>query len=236
VDLRKAPGSAFIWNRFKNIPLDITTPIIFGPLKGTLWIANSGVIENAIGKYESEKIKFVLNKLRKNTVFYDIGANVGYYSLMAANKIGQTGKVVAIEPLPSNIRYLRRHLQLNNVSNVEIIEAALSSSPGMLYFSTSDSNLTGHLSNSGNIVVRAMCLDELILNGKPIPDYIKMDIEGGEYQALLGAREILKNYSVEIFLATHGEEVQTKCVNLLNQYDYTIIQIGYNESELYCFK
>lgn len=70
--------------------------------------------------------------------------------------------------------------------------------------------------SEGAFSVRTVALDDLVTSGKlPAPDVIKCDIEGGEYDALVGASETLANYGPTIFLATHGLEVHQKCCDLL---------------------
>ena len=64
------------------------------------------------------------------TVF-DIGAHAGYYTLIASKLVGGSGHVVAFEPAPRNLRYLRRHLSLNHVSNVTVLEVAVSDRAGV---------------------------------------------------------------------------------------------------------
>lgn len=84
----------------------------------------------------------------------------------------------------------------------------------------------GHFSEQGAIEVETISLDEFIKQGNPLPDLIKMDIEGAEFDVLSGAKEILKTKKPVIFLATHSDEVKKNCLELLKGMNYQIEIIG----------
>jgi len=86
-----------------------------------------------MGWYEYEKQRFIAKVLAKDSVFYDIGANVGFYSLLAA-QVASNGKVFSFEPSPRNIELLRKHLILNEINNVDILDVALSDIDGRSRF------------------------------------------------------------------------------------------------------
>ncbi|MGC2526754.1 MAG: FkbM family methyltransferase [Candidatus Acidiferrum sp.] len=155
-------------------------------------------------------------------VFYDIGANVGFYSLLASNLI-DPGKVFAFEPLPVNISYLRRHLELNRRRNVEVLEIAISDLEGEACFEEEATGSMGRLADQGKLCVRTSTLDALLQAQKiPPPDYIKMDIEGEELRALLGAADCFRKYKPNLYLATHGREVHQDCCRLLRSWQFDI--------------
>jgi FkbM family methyltransferase len=154
-----------------------------------------------------------------------VGANVGYYTLIAARQC-RNGQVFSFEPLPSNVDFLKRHLSLNHVRNVNVFEAAVGNTDGTAFFQTSSSNSMGHIASQGNLEVRLMTLDGLIRRGEAMPpDVIKMDIEGAEYDALCGAIHLLKQKRPKLFLATHGAEVCKACCGLLKDIGYELIPI-----------
>ena len=140
-----------------------------------------------LGTYEYEKqALFTRTITRKSTVF-DIGSNVGFYTLLASTLVGPDGKVFAFEPLPRNLSYLRKHLELNKANNVIVIDAAISENNGFTFFDASVRGEMAHIASSGQFQVRTYTLDHLLELGQiPIPDFIKMDIEGAEFSALLG--------------------------------------------------
>ncbi|MDX1459938.1 MAG: FkbM family methyltransferase [Xanthomonadales bacterium] len=198
----------------------LTAPIRKGPLKGKRWIVASGL--NFIrGRYEIFKTEAFVNNIRTGDIVYDIGGHVGYYSVLCATLAGEGGRVYVFEPRPMNIAYIRRHLELNGVENVELIEAALSDQAGQAQFDISSGTGTGHLANDGGLSVRTMVLDEMI-DGKryPYPDFLKMDIEGGEIRALNGARRVVEQARPRMLLATHGEATHEFVLDYLDGFGY----------------
>lgn len=183
----------------------LTVPIMQGRLRGRRWIVGSSEHGCWLGSYEFAKCRRLTQMVKVGAVFFDIGANVGFYSLLAAELVGPAGSVFAFEPLPRNVQLLARHLQLNRVRNCTVVEAAVSDHSGVVRFQEGLSNGMGYICDKGALPVRAVSLDALVERGDyPLPDYIKMDIEGGEVAALRGATCILTSGCPAIFLSTHG--------------------------------
>jgi FkbM family methyltransferase len=209
----------------KLIPNKTVLPILQGSLKGKRWIKGSSINGCWLGTYELDKLIRFEKEIKPGMVVYDVGANVGYYILSSSVLTSSTGKVFAFEPVPRNINYLESHIALNALSNVTVIEKAVSDKISKLKFDLSSNPSMGHLSDKGEIEVETISLDEFIKQGNPAPDIIKMDIEGAEFDALLGAKELLKNIKPVIFLATHSNELRAKCLKLLNEFSYSISTI-----------
>ena len=145
-----------------------------------------------------------MREVERGSVFYDVGANVGFYSLLASFLV-DPGMVFAFEPLPINIRYLQQHLKLNRVKNVEIFEMAICDQRGTSFFQAEETGAMGRLQTTGSFQVTTSTLDALIHEQKIAPpNCIKMDIEGGECKALVGAKECFRKHKPKLFLATHG--------------------------------
>jgi FkbM family methyltransferase len=204
----------------KLLPATSVMPILRGPLRGKKWIVSSQRHAFWLGAYEPEMQRLFVKVVKPGGVFYDIGANVGFYSLLASQLVG-AGKVIAFEPSPENVRYLRRHLDLNQCSNVEIFDLALCDREGYAHFLDDGTGSMGRLESHGSLRVRTSTLDALVQAQKiPPPDYLKMDIEGAEFQALSGACECFQQYKPVLFLATHGKEIHAHCCELLNSWGY----------------
>src|SRR5215475_1286004 len=168
----------------RAIPSSVVVPILSGPLRGRRWVTGSSDHGCWIGWYELAKQKIFYSSLQPGFVVYDLGANVGFYTLLSSVAVGPRGHVYSFEPLPENVRYLKRHLELNKVSNCTVYEQAVSDGCGPARFS--GSGAVGHLDDSG-IVVQTVTLDALVSSGSiRAPSVIKCDIEGAEYGALLG--------------------------------------------------
>ncbi len=202
------------------VPRDAVVPILRGKLRGRRWIVGSSLHRCWIGFYEYEKQKIISREVRTDNVFWDIGANVGFYSLLASKLVG-SGKVFAFEPVPRNLEYLRKHIVLNRVTNVEVLPIAVSDKNGSANFQVEQTGLMGHLSWEGGIKVSTATLDSLLEEGKILPpDYVKMDIEGAELRALRGAARTFQRFHPVLFLATHGRETETECCKLLESWGY----------------
>src|SRR5690348_14247261 len=136
----------------RALPRSTVMPILSGPMRGQRWIVGAGVHSCWIGVYERRKQAELARVLRPGTCFLDVGAHAGLYTLLAARLVGPTGSVVAIEPLPSNVRILRRHLELNRLHNVTVIEAAAGAKAGPGRFTSGDSSYTGRMGD-GELMV-----------------------------------------------------------------------------------
>lgn len=168
--------------------------------------------------------------ITSGTVVYDIGAHSGFYTLLASVLVGNRGKVVSFEPLPDNLKYLKRHLEINNISNTEVIAAAVCDRNGTAYFETHNSSFQGHLGSKGTLQVKTVGLDELITQEQlPIPNCLKIDVEGAEVQVLEGARQTLSKFHPTIFLATHGDAIQKECCQFLIDLGYQLRSISKKE-------
>lgn len=216
------------------VPGFVHMPILSGPLRGTRWVVGSGIHDTWLGTYEANKQALFARTVTHGSVVFDVGAHVGFYTLLASVLTGPSGRVFAFEPMPNNINHLRKHLRLNSVTNVTVIEKAVADAAGAATFTASNSNFEGHLLLGGELKVETVSLDELVERGVlPPPDFIKMDIEGAETQALNGARKLIAKYHSTIFLGTHamsdlGYNTHEPCCQLLRELGYRLVPIGAN--------
>ncbi len=219
------------WGRLLRLPLRLlpkkmTMPIIQGRLKGKKWVVGAGEHGYWLGSYELNKRLAFEREIPAGAVIYDIGANVGYFSLLAAVLAGPEGCVYAFEPLPRNVEFLRKHIKLNKLDTIEVVEAAVSDHSGEASFDLGASSAMGHLASSGGITVRLVTLDQMLLAGELLPpDYMKVDVEGAEYDVLNGARGLLEKFHPTLFLDTHQREAHHLTITLLEElgYEFTIL-------------
>jgi FkbM family methyltransferase len=208
------------------VPRQAVVPILQGPLRGKKWIVGSGNHGYWLGSYELEKRALFVKMVTPGGVVYDLGANVGYYTLLCSMLAGPRGRVVAFEPLPRNLDFLKRHLALNRVENAVVIEAAVAERGGTVRFEEAASTSKGRIGADGALEVRSVALDELIARERlPQPDLLKIDIEGGEFLALQGARKLLAERHPVIFLSTHSGQVHKDCLAFLESLGYRIVPI-----------
>jgi FkbM family methyltransferase len=124
----------------------------------------------------------------------DVGANLGYYSLLASRLVGPSGRVVALEPNSENCRLLLSSLRLNDITNVQLLPVAADRGRGWAYYSTHVGSNGGLieaddlLSHPGN-VVPTFRLDDLVEG--PV-GFLKMDVEGAEGRVVQGAARIIE--------------------------------------------
>ncbi len=205
------------------IPKKMILPVLQGTLKGYKWVVGAGEHGYWLGSYEIGKRRVFEQAVFPGAVVYDIGANVGFYTLLAAVMTGKEGEVIAFEPSPRNVSYIRRHVQLNHLENVRVIEAAVSNSMGEAYFDFGASIATGHLANFGTLKVRVVSLDALLDEAQlPPPDFLKVDVEGAEFDVLRGAQLLLECHRPVLFLDTHQREAHHATVSLLQDMDYAL--------------
>ena len=169
-----------------------------------------------LGTYEVDLQDAVGAAVRKGWVAYDIGANIGYISLVLANAVGEFGQVIAFEALPTNLDRLRKNLQLNGLaSRVRVIPGAVTEASGEVQFLVGPSGAMGKVAGSAGrtdihgetIKIPGIALDDFVYrDGNPVPNVIKMDIEGGEVLALRGMTRLVSEARPIIFLELHGPE------------------------------
>ncbi len=146
--------------------------------------------------YESSETALLRFALKKGMCFVDVGANLGYYSTLASQAVGESGRVIAIEPDPYNYMLLSSNTLRNHLKNVSLHNLALGSSPGsgLLHLSSDnlgDHRLFGSDDSRKNIRVRIETLDNLLSSLNARPDFIKMDVQGFEYHVTQGMRKTL---------------------------------------------
>jgi FkbM family methyltransferase len=205
----------------KLIPKDAALPVLQGPLRGRLWIAGSSNHGCWLGSYEYRVQRSIYRAIPTGGMVWDIGANVGFYSLLAARKASQ---VISVEPLAANAALLRKHLALNRVDNVEVLEMAVWREAAKLRFLPCGS--LSRIAEAGQLAVCTITLDEMLARFGP-PAFIKMDVEGAEYEALSGGRRCLREARPIVFLAAdHDEAIRNSCYELLNSLNYEADEIG----------
>jgi FkbM family methyltransferase len=231
-NLSAIPGNTFLGKvlrlPLRLIPGNAALPVLAGRLRGYRWIAASSTHGCWLGTYEYEKQVLFETMINEGSTVFDIGANVGFYTLLASSLTGPNGKVVAFEPVPRNLHYLKQHLHLNQITNVTVIEAAVADQTGTTEFDESNSSSTGRLAPGAALHVDTVTLDQLVNSGRiPVPDYIKIDVEGAEARVLSGAMQTLTSARPKLFLATHGEAVRFYCRDLLGSAGYCMQSLGH---------
>ena len=210
------------------LPKMTILPILSGKLIGKKWYIHSGNYSNWTGKYEKKKVDIFSKIIKNGDCIIDAGAHVGYYSLLASCLTGKRGRVYSFEPMKDNVVLLKSHININGIRNVKIFTCALAERKGVVGFLFGNSSTTGRLvkkiTGTHIVNVKVNSLDNLLKNKQiKVPDIIKIDVEGGEYNVLKGSRTILSRYSPTIFLATHSVQVNNRCIELLKKQGYSCV-------------
>lgn len=208
----------------------LRAPIVAGPLRGRWWLpVGGGKVWRVLGgTYEAEQTALFGDRVRPGDVVLDLGAHIGYYTLLASRLVGPAGRVYAFEPHPRNARYLRRHVAMNRCLNVEVLERAAYDRRGTLGFDFGSGSGTGRIREGGPMSVAAVRLDDFAAERGISPRVLKVDVEGGERPVLAGAREILRGDRPLLFLSTHGDEQASECRCLLAGLGYRMLPLGLN--------
>jgi FkbM family methyltransferase len=171
--------------------------------------------------YEQDLAMLVRQNIDPNMDVIDVGANFGLYTILCSKLISQNKRVLAIEPDPEAIEYLSKNVANNNCSNVIIYKGIaieksqsrqLSIIPGMSEYSSvgSISHKAVDGVRSTVVTVPGETIDGLVERYKLSPGLIKMDIEGGEYSALMGAIATLQKYKPVILLEVSNDLLQAQ--------------------------
>jgi FkbM family methyltransferase len=202
----------------------VRLPIVGGRLRGRWWLpASRGKVLRILGgTYEPEQTRLFEERLRAGDTVLDVGAHVGYYTVLSAVLAGPSGRVHAFEPNPRNAEFLRRHVRINRLDTVRVEQAAVSDHEGTARFDFGTGSGTGHLADVGALEVRTLRLDDYCAQHALAPAAIKIDVEGAEMSVLAGAFDTLARYHPTIFLSTHGPEVHAASLDFLRGMGYQL--------------
>jgi FkbM family methyltransferase len=208
----------------------VVVPVLQGPLRGARWIVGSGVHGCWLGCYESAKQATCVASARRGETAYDLGANVGFYTLLFSRLVGRDGVVHAFEPAERNLGFLRRHVTMNHAANVHIHPAAVGRETGTALFDPVSHPSMGRLvpePGSRTLPVPLISLDDFVYSrGNAPPDIVKMDVEGGEVDVIVGMRRLLAERRPRLLVAVHGEDRWSGCRDLLGEAGYVIRDLG----------
>jgi len=210
--------------------------IASGPGKGLRFDAGPSVAGFPSGNYEVPVQDAITSLLREGDVFYDIGANIGFFSVLAGRLVGQAGAVYAFEPVPENASTLARTARLNQLGNIEVLELAISHHTGRGELclachaggaSLKSASVPPDL--SGSIFVDTYSIDDLVQSRRIRPPVmVKIDVEGAEKDVLQGMRKVLHVWRPTVVVEVDDaekircEEKLKACRELLEDLQYRI--------------
>ena len=191
--------------------------------------------------YEAPAVRFFKRWLREGDVVFDVGAHVGFFTLLGARLIGARGQVHAFEPVPSNYQHLQENVALNGYSNVRATRAAVGDSEGEVSLGLRDERLVGSSTcdytvgaELGSVTAPVTTLDRYVAEHAIGPvRLVKIDVEGFEPAVLTGLKRtfesappaaIMLELNAEM-LFEHGSS-PTSLLSMLTDHGYELHELG----------
>jgi FkbM family methyltransferase len=184
--------------------------------------------------------QYLASTLEKGEVFFDVGANVGFYSLFAAQRVGPTGRVFSFEPDPMTFESLERSARRNGFAWQTCVNVALSDREAeMPFFTCSDGSAHSLLPEvesradrySGQVPVRVRRLDDLVADGTIAPpriDLLKIDVEGEEGRTVAGMKATLEKFGFpRVWAEVRGPHGSTRAPNTYQAVAGHLRELGY---------
>jgi FkbM family methyltransferase len=192
--------------------------------------AHAGSI--ASGGLESSVQEALVRHLGRGGAFYDIGANVGFFSLLGARLVGlDQGRVYAFEPAPDNAEAIRRNAELNGAGNISVITKAVAAQTGVARLQIVDDQSWSKLVETGEhpnrqeeIEVETAALDDLLARREILPPtVVKIDVEGAELSVLAGMRRTIEEHRPTIICELH--DTNRQFVDAMGEHQYRVINL-----------
>jgi FkbM family methyltransferase len=190
-----------------------------------------------LGQFELEVQDAIARELHPGDGFFDVGANAGFFSLLAVKKVGPSGWCVSFDPDPDNYESLCMQIELNQPARWQAVREALAEQPGKLTFARSEAGSPmGHLLAESDgatnreqetFEVDVTTLDEACERfGKPA--VIKMDVEGAEVRALRGAARVIREIRPVWIIELHSTELAAQAKQILGEAGYRFFTVAGN--------
>lgn len=183
------------------------------------------------GTWEPSVVRAITSTVKVGMSAVDAGAHIGYYTLLIAKCVGPSGFISSFEPLPANFELLKKNIQLNGLDNVQAFPEALASQIGDIII-----NVPPDLANTGDASIRAIAgarhlrvrgvaLDSFCAQSGLRPDFIKIDVEGAEYDVLIGGQEVIARFRPTMLIELHhfdGRVASNPVPDLLAGWGYQV--------------
>lgn len=191
-----------------------------------------------LNSFEFANLLFYQSILERNMIIFDVGANIGIYSLIASKKIGENGKVFSFEPSAWAYERINKNLNLNSCRNVEVFKVGVSNHSDIVSFYKCDDDAFNSILNKQ----MRKCIEEIKIDVLTIDDFcnkkqikklnvLKIDVEGADYLVLKGADNVISNFHPIIlceynkFLETIKDDIN-EMITFLNSKEYNVYEIN----------
>lgn len=201
-----------------------------GVLVGWKFAAGGGQPGYLLGASEPDLQEVLQKHICPGDVVYDVGANVGFFTLVAARLATRKGRIYAFEPIDANVRALRRNLELNGIQHAEVVETVIRNTCAAARMSLSNNQATPHLADHGDdlVSVQSTTIDAFVAAGHRPPTVVKIDVEGAENLVLAGMPETLRQHRPMIVCELHYDRTDYRRDAITN----LLADARYDEQEL----
>jgi FkbM family methyltransferase len=210
--------------------------ILFGPLKGLkIFIAPRHGIKKILGIYEPDVVKVIKNNVKLGNFCVDAGCHVGYISLVLRKFIGETGFVLAIDPIDSNCKLVNKSAVANGFKNIKTGSYALGDVNAQTSAYTFDDSNMANFTDSGfvnysNKNAQNFCVKTLdsVMSDENLLQlhFIKIDVEGYEYKVLLGAQKLIKKFHPTCLIEVHSSKIWPAIFDFLTKEHYEFYDLS----------
>ncbi|AUC96458.1 hypothetical protein QU42_31575 [Bradyrhizobium sp. UASWS1016] len=231
--LRRLPPTSAVehvalWWGYRFQPSPSIVKLRSGALVKTTHVDHLQLLLYYLGIFEPSCVQAMKSHLRPGSTLLDVGANIGLFSIEGATAVGSSGNVIAIEAAPPHAQTIRDAAALNRLQNIEVVPAAVGSSEGAAILTLPEKGnygmyTLGSVAGERSFQVPVRRIDDIVA-GRRV-DFIKIDIEGSEYQALLGAVQTLK--STPPLLIELNEAALVGCGSSARQVKQLLFSYGY---------
>jgi len=226
-----------LWWGYRYRPKPTLVRLRSGALIKTTHVDHLQLLLYYFGTFEPECLAAMRRNVRPGDTILDVGANIGLFTLEGSLAVGPAGRVIAIEAMPAHATSVIDSVRRNGMSNVEVIPVAVGDQRGEGTL-TLPSNMNYGMFTLGKVVgevsfkVSVQRIDDILAErGVNSVDFIKMDIEGSELKALIGAEQTLRKHHPTILIELYEEHLNN-CGTSSHEVKSFLTKLGYRESFL----
>ncbi len=173
-----------------------------------MFLDENDSLKLSIREYAKNFTHFAKQQISKGDIVLDLGANIGYWTLLFSQLVGDKGHVFSFEPEPHNFEILKKNVEINQYNNVTIEQKAVSNITGKIKLflssvTTADHQIYDNGENRNYIEIDSIRLDDYFKNNNTAINFIKMNIQGGEAEATKGMNDIIKKSSNLIVMSEY---------------------------------
>lgn len=167
------------------------------------WLISDNIAQT--GLWEPHITAFLNELLKPGDLFVDVGANLGYFTLLAANAVGPEGHVIAFEPVPRNVQLLLASIVTNGYRNIDVWPVALGLDRDIVAFAVDDTHTNALISSAPTDTWGVALAGDVLLANVPLhrASVVKIDVEGYEHPALAGMHRFLVTHKPTVVLEFH---------------------------------